>query len=383
MHIKKLILLSLAFLFYSCLPLKIQNNVDINENEDWLYIGGSPGNTNISKSKNILNPPFKLFWEFDADGGLGKNCLSASDAILFATTLNGDFFAIDITSGKNLGRVSTTGKSSFSTPLIYSNEIIITSSGDSKSRLFSYNITSGKTQWQRNVGWVESSPVLNGDDFFVSSLNGKIYKINAQRGNIIWFTKPEKSKNISAAFYTSPVIYDNKIFIGNISGNLYAFDASSGKELWSFKTEGSIYCDAAVKDSRIYFGSDDKNFYCIDTSGNLIWKKNLNTKFLSSSTFYNETVIITGIDGNVYALDTATSEIKWTFSTRGAIWASPLLQGDKLFFGSMDKYFYCILAENGKELWKYLCEGRVKTSAVIWKEYIFVASDEKYIYCFK
>ncbi len=379
----KLIILCSAFLYYSCVPLKVTNSIEINENEDWLYIGGNPGNTNISKSKSTLTPPFSLFWQFDADGGLGKNCLSVSDAILFASTLNGEFYAIDISSGKSLGRSSTIGKSSFSTPLIYENTIIMASSGGKSSRVFSYSLLNAKVKWERNIGSVESSPVLGGEYFVVSSLNGKIYKFNAGTGAPVWSTKPSDGKYYSSAFYTSPVIYGNKILLGNISGNMYAFDLESGKEIWNFTTTGSIFCDVSARDGKIYFGSDDMNFYCVDTSGTLVWKKNLNTKFLSSSTFYKQSVIITGIDGSVYSLGIDDGDIKWKFKTKGSICASPLLQEDKIFFGSYDKYFYCISADNGTELWKYQCEGRVKTSAVIWKEYIFVASDEKYIYCFK
>ena len=366
--------------YFSCSSLSLDKQLEVNEKEDWLMIGGNPEKTNISKSDITLNPPFNLLWQFDADGGLSRNCLSVSDAVLFVNTLNSEFYSIDVTSGKSLGRISIPGRSSFSTPLVYGNNIIITSSGNSESRILSYSLIKGEIIWERNIGWVQTSPLLIDENIYVSNISGDLYKLNATQGNIIW--KCEASSSASS-FYTSPTISGDKIFIGSTDGNLYAFDKQSGNFLWKFKTNASIFSDASVYNDRIYFGSDDKNIYCIDTAGTLIWKKDLKTKYLSSPAFYGDYIIVTGIDGAVYSLDKTGGEVRWKFTAKGAVSASPLIHKNKIFIGSYDKNFYCINADDGKELWRYSCEGRVQTSAVIWKEFIFVASDDKYIYCFK
>jgi eukaryotic-like serine/threonine-protein kinase len=371
-----------AFLFCSCFPLSIDKLIEADDSEDWLYIGGDLAKSNISKSKSELNPPFNLYWQFDADGGLSKNCLSVSDAILFAATLNGESFAIDVLSGKSLGRVSTLGRSSYSTPLIYNNNIIITSSGDKNSGIFSYNLVRGAINWKKNIGSIETSPVLDGENIFVSTISGNLYKLNVTTGNILWSRNSSGRKTSLNSFFNSPTIFGDKVFLGGNDWNMYSFDTASGKELWKFKTGGAIFCDVSVNEGKLYFGSDDKNFYCLDTSGNLVWKKNLNTKFLSSSTFSGNMVITAAVDGNVYSLDKENGNVIWTFATKGTICASPLLQGNKIFIGSYDKNFYCLNASDGKKLWSYETGGRIRTSAVIWKDYIFFACEDKYIYCF-
>jgi len=382
MIIQRIIFTAFSFILYSCASLSIDTSVEVDEKEDWLFIGGDLAKSNISKSKADLQPPFKLYWQYDVDGGLSKSCLSVSDAILFVNTLNGEFYAIDVLSGRGLGRTSTLGKSSFSTPVISGNNVIVTSSGDRNSKIFNYSLTSGLPKWEKKIGWIEASPVMAGDDIITSSVTGLLYRINIRTGNVKWTTRPTDRKKFYGSFYTSPTILNNIIVAGNDDFNMYAFDTAAGKELWKFKTNGSIFCDASASESKIYFGSDDMNFYCLDTLGNLVWKKDMKTKFLSSSTFYKDLVITSGIDGNIYALDKNNGDVKWTYSTKGALTATPMLQGDKVFIGSYDKFFYCINAADGRELWKYECEGRIKTSAVIWKDFIFTASDEKYIYCF-
>jgi len=380
MLIKFLILFSFSIYIYSCASVQLNKGIEVNEDEDWLMIGGNPERTNVSNSPSKLDPPFNLFWQYDVDGGLSKNCLSASDAILFVSTLNGEFYSLDISSGKSLGRTSTLGKASFSTPLIFNNNIILTSSGSEQSRIFSYNVISGLQKWARNVKWVQSSPVMVDENIIVSNTFGELYKLNAGSGTIIWKTKSGKALT---SFYTSPAVSENRIYIGSNDHYMYSFESAHGKELWKFKTDASIFCDASVNNGKIYFGSDDKNFYCIDTSGKLIWKKDLGTKFLSSPAFYKESIIVSCIDGNVYSLNSSDGETIWKYTTFGAITASPLIHSDKIFIGSYDKNFYCLNAKDGKELWKYQCEGRIHTSAVIWKDFVFVGSDNKYVYCFK
>lgn len=365
-----------------CFSLSIDKKVEVNPEEDWLMIGGNIQKTNISKSKSVLTPPFNLYWDYNVDGGLAKNCISVSDAIVFVNTLNGESFAVDIYSGKSLGRTSVYGEASYSTPLIDNNNIISTSAGENNNRILSYNLLAGVEKWKRNIGSVESSPIMVGDDLIVCAVNNKIYKLSKNSGFIVWVTKPKDSDFPLNSFFNSPTIFDDKLFAGNNSGNMYAFDINTGAQLWSYLTEGPVTNDVTALDGRIYFGSDDNNFYCLDTAGTLIWKKNLMTNFEAASTFYKNYVITAGIDGYVYALNIENGEIEWKFRTNGAVWATPLCHNDMIFVGSYDSKFYCINAEDGKELWQYICSGRVRTSAVIWKDYIFTASDDKYVYCF-
>lgn len=363
-----------------CHSLSIDRAIEVNESEDWLMAGCNPEKTNVSKSGADITPPFDLMWSHDVDAGMSKNSLTVSDAVVFANTLNGELFALDVLSGKSLGRFSVTDESSFSAPLIFGNNVITTSAGEKGNSIFSYNLIRGEIRWERNVRWVESSPVLSDEYIFVASVDGSIYKLGVRDGVIVW---KSGLKNRHASFYTSPAVSGDKLFIGSTDGIMYAFETKHGKGLWKFNAGSPVYSDASVKNGRLYFGADNNIFYCLDTSGNKIWEINLNTQFQSSSTFYKNNVITAGVDGKVYSLDTSGGSINWTFKTHGTISASPVLQKDLIFIGSYDGNFYCINASDGKEVWKYPCEGRVKTTAVVWREYIFTASDDKFVYCFK
>jgi eukaryotic-like serine/threonine-protein kinase len=370
-------LLLLTFLFYSCSSISLREGLNINEKEDWLQVGKDERKTNVSGSNFSLNPPFSKLWNFNTDAAFAKNVFAVSDGVLFAGCLNGDVFAIDITNGSSIGKTFTKSKSCFSTPLILKSNIILAFSDGVKNFITGYDFNTGEYKWKKVTEEIFSSPVAKNDEVFYNTSKGNIYKVESDNGKNMWTYKNKFS------FHTSPSVCNDILLSGDIKGNLLAFDINDGSLKWNFKTEGGIYSDVSVFKDKIFFGSDDKNYYCLDTCGKLNWKINLDTKFLSSSTFFNENVICTGINGKVFSLNMNTGDIVWKYETKGTITASPVLCGDKIFVGSYDKLFYCLDANKGEVLWKYEFDERIKTSAVIWKNYIIVACDDKSIYCFK
>ncbi len=373
----KFYLLLITFLFYSCSSITLREGLNVNEREDWLQNGKDGAKTNISGSNLNLKPPFKLLWNFSTDAAFARSVLSASDGVLFAGCLNGDVYAIDVKSGSKLGRTFTKSKSGSSAPLILKNTVILAFSDGLKNFISGYNFNSGEYQWKKVTEAIMSSPAEYNGRVYYSSTKGNIFEVESENGEI---NKIYKNK---FSFWTSPSLYNGVLLIGDVKGNLLAIDISGGNLKWCFKTGGGIYSDASVYRDKIFFGSDDGNFYCLDTSGTLIWKKNLDTKFLSSASFYADYVICTGINGKIYSLEMKSGDIVWEYEAKGTITASPVLSGDKIFVGSYDRFFYCMDANNGMILWKYEFDERIKTSAIIWKNYIIVACDDKSIYCFK
>lgn len=374
------LLLLVSSILISCNTIRFNQALQIDEKEDWLMCGGNCAKTNISNSKSVLTPPFKLLWDYSLEAGISKNSIAASNGVVFINTLSGELQALNITNGKSLGNYKKLGKAAFSTPLIYKDYIICTFSGDKESSILCYDLKIGIEKWRKNFYSIEASPILVNDNIILSTVEGEIVKLNLADGKEQW---SYKLKNQKFGFYSSPSFSGNKIFTGATDGYMYCIDFNSGKEMWKYKTNASVYADVSIYDNKIYFGSDDKNFYCLDTAGKLIWSKNLNSKVISSCGFYNDKIIISTVGGKIYSLNQNDGGENWSFTTKGAIHASPLIKDNKIFIGSYDFFIYCIDAEDGAELWKYKTEGRIRSSAVVWKDYILVGSDPKYFYCFK
>jgi eukaryotic-like serine/threonine-protein kinase len=177
---------------------------------------------------------------------------------------------------------------------------------------------------------------------------------------------------------SSPVIANKKIYFGSDDGNVYAIDAENGREIWKRSTRGPVSSTPAVAAGIVYLTSYDGNFYALNAdTGALRWKfttggeRRFEAKGLHGMQPKNQTiadpfdillsspVVADGAvyfgsgDGNLYALDAATGDLRWKFKTDDVVHASPAFVNGVVFVGSWDSYFYAVDAKTGKEKWRF------------------------------
>ena len=173
---------------------------------------------------------------------------------------------------------------------------------------------------------------------------------------------------------SSPVIFDNKVYIGSSDNRLYAINAGTGKVLWEFETGGAVNSTPVVTKDKVMFLSYDGFFYALNREdGKLVWKfktqgesrflvkdyfnKSFKPDFwdfyLSSPVVKGDKVYFGSSDSNIYALDIVTGEKIWSYKTGGSVHSSPAISGNSLVIGSWDSNIYCVDASTGKEKWKF------------------------------
>jgi len=67
----------------------------------------------------------------------------------------------------------------------------------------------------------------------------------------------------------------------------------------------------------------------------------------------NGTVYFGSGDGNLYALDAASGELRWKFAAGDVVHASPAYADGVVYVGSWDSYFYAVDAASGTEKWRF------------------------------
>ena len=177
---------------------------------------------------------------------------------------------------------------------------------------------------------------------------------------------------------SSPVCQDKVLYFGGDDGNIYAVDAETGRQIWKRATGGPVPSTPAVANGTVYAGSYDGKFYALNAqTGAIRWKfatggerrfeakgihglepKNQTIAdqydvFLSSPVIVQGAVYFGSGDGNLYALDAASGELKWKFKTGDVVHASPAYADGVLYFGSWDSFFYAVDAATGKEKWRF------------------------------
>lgn len=177
---------------------------------------------------------------------------------------------------------------------------------------------------------------------------------------------------------SSPVWNDGVLFFGSDDGNVYAVDAATGLQRWKYTTGGPVPSTPAVAGGLVYVGSYDGKLHALNArTGRAVWKfstggeRRFEAKglhgiqprsqtiadpydvFLSSPLVVNGTVCFGSGDGNVYALDAASGEVRWKFQTGDVVHASPAFADRAFYFGSWDSFLYAVDAATGQERWRF------------------------------
>ena len=85
-----------------------------------------------------------------------------------------------------------------------------------------------------------------------------ILPLHAKVSKVLWSIKTGKEID------GSPCIWDGKVYFGSYDKNIYCLDAISGNTFWKLKTGDKIASSPCIWDGKVYFGSDDGKLYCID-----------------------------------------------------------------------------------------------------------------------
>jgi outer membrane protein assembly factor BamB len=192
------------------------------------------------------------------------------------------------------------------------------------------------------------------------------------------FKKVKWKFHADGALVSSAAVANDTVYIGSNDHHLYAIDVESGAVRWKFDAAGRVTSSPAVSGGVVYFGSYDGNFYAVDAAkGQLKWKFHTAGErrfaarhihgaepsgetmpdpfdcYLSSPVVVGNRVYFGSGDGSVYALDTASGKPAWTFHTGDVVHASPAVSDGTVYVGSWDSYFYAIDATTGKEKWRF------------------------------
>ncbi len=228
---------------------------------------------------------------------------------------------------------------------------------------------------------IYGTPVVSDDLVYVAGYNGQIAAYRTDNLAERWVYPRQ---GFLKSFVGSPVIYDNKLFIGCTDGVFYAFDADTGDLLYQFKTGDRIWGSPAVDPSTntILFGSYDKKFYALSTNDlSLKWSYTTKGSIISTPLVDNGIVYFGSFDRYLYAVKISDGSLVWQFQGTNWFWAQPQLLNGVLYAGCLDNFVYAIDPATGKSVHDpYDLNSAVASSPAIVDNFIIFASRNGIIY---
>ncbi|MGB8372848.1 MAG: PQQ-binding-like beta-propeller repeat protein, partial [Halobacteriota archaeon] len=103
----------------------------------------------------------------------------------------------------------------------------------------------------------------------------------------------------------------------------------------------------------------------------------------SSPAIANGVVYVGSDDGNIYALNATTGKQTWSFATRNNVYSSPsspAIANGVVYVGSEDRNVYALNATSGAKLWNYTTGDPVLSSPAVVNGMVYVGSEDNNVY---
>ncbi|MBI5404227.1 MAG: PQQ-like beta-propeller repeat protein [Ignavibacteriae bacterium] len=256
-----------------------------------LFFGSGDGNIYALNSENG-----ELLWKYQTEDVVHSTPV-VDDSNLYVGSFDGYFYALNINDGSMKWKYKTTGQKYFpkgevqGSPAIYKNNIIF---GARDYKVYALDKDNGSLIWEKTFvnGWVLSNSIYL-DELIIAGADERIIAcLDPVTGIEKWKRKME------FLIFGKPAFNENFLFIGTTIGKLHGLNLKTGEIIRTFSTE------AYNQNKHKYFKKDDSyrdDIYSIIKSDEHFLEVEIELGgFFSSPVIYNEKLVVTSTDGNIY-----------------------------------------------------------------------------------
>lgn len=345
------------------------------DEKKWPLFRGDSHSSGVAASS--LPDKLDLLWRYRVEDGGFETTPAVVDGVVYVGDFDGKLHAVDAKSGEKKWEFA--GELGFvASPSVYIGHVYI---GDLDGKFYCINAKSGKKVWDfATEAQIDSSANFYKENVLIGSQDATLYCRNAATGKEVW------SFTIDDQIRCTPTVVDNRCFLAGCDGKLHIIDLDKGKSIGDVAIDSPTGTTPAVRGQRVYFGTHAGDFFCIDwKNAKTVWTwqdKAKPSEFRSSAAVGKDHIIVGDRGRRLFALNPDTGEQLWEFPTKKNVDSSPVIVGERVFFGSGDGVLYALHIDTGKEQWKYEAGGGFIGSPAVAEGKLFIASEDGVLYCF-
>lgn len=316
----------------------------------------------------------QLKWARNLKSNLHYTSPVKGDGNIFMASLDeelkgeGAVFALDEQTGNVKWRYQA--RNSIKNKIGFENHTVFAQ--DAEGYLYAIDAQSGKLKWERKMdidklpGLIEGLAIADGKVFAGSGKGFGAY--HTSTGEPVWLNKEWNQNQAATSF---PLVTENAVIFGTQWGALYGNDIQTGKLLWSLSQKGISDRGAtpAYADGLLYVASGKEFFIIEPQHGKIIMQKELpyNADCNSTPLVTDKLIVFGTAEEGIVALNRHTLETEWNTKTGpsliytapytrypgATVDTTPVLIGNRIYFGASDGCLYGIDAQTGKTVWKH------------------------------
>ena len=351
-------------------------NSSITPADTWPQFRGNPALTGATEA--TLPAELTLQWTYEADEAIDSSAAIA-DGTVYVGTWAGSVIALDLATGEERW-VYKTGDMGIgeSSPAVAEGLVFV---GDLGGVFHAIDAETGEARWTfETMGEIKSSPVIVDDRVLIGSYDGYLYALSLHDGALIW--QYETLNYVHA----TPAVWDGIAYFGGCDEVFHGVRISDGEEVVSLSAGAYTAASPVITDNKVFFGTFDNEVIGLDLETHeLLWRyehPDRHFPFYSSALATRNTIVIGGRDKMVHAIDDATGEARWTFTTRARVDSSPAASGDHVYAGSSDGRLYVLDLGTGDKLWEFDTAAPLVASPAIAEGRLVIGSEDGVLYCF-
>ncbi len=268
--------------------------------------------------------------------------------------------------GSDLPNWSFTGaKDRFIAAALVVGDVVFAPNAD--GRLYALDRSNGSLLWDFQTGhslW--STPVVDGERLYLTSMDHHIYALDVQSGREIWRTEDLGGQIVAAPTLGSngtlySAIFGSKTDDPARSSQLIAVDAATGSVRWKLPIVGWVWSSPLLQEGVLYFGDTAGVFYAVDAEkGELLWKYQptdppANHSIIGAPSLVGDAVLFGSKSGVLYALSAADGRLLWEKSIGGQLYSNLTTVGDLTLLAPVNLESAVLLAvdRDGNIRWQF------------------------------
>jgi outer membrane protein assembly factor BamB len=324
---------------------------------DIVYVGCMDQNVYALRAQNG-----EVVWRFRARAGVFGSSPVISGGKIFVGSFDYNLYALDARTGELAWKFPTRGEI-MCNPLVHEGRVYV---GSKDMVFYCVEERTGKLVWKfRTQGEIASTPSVCGEKVFIGSFDHILYCLDKDDGKLIWKFNTQGEIFNDGGF----LIHEGVIYFGSFDNYLRAVDVETGKLLWKFLTGnyGGMGTAAHMHKGTIFQTNREGNFFALTPEGKQVWKFTIN-HCIANPVFKDDRIYIGSEDRNLYCLD-LRGRVLWKFATQGALWWMPAIWHDSVIFTSMDCFVYAVDIKTERLLWKFRGQGAPSFSPPPYESY--------------
>ncbi len=205
-------------------------------------------------------------WQFSTDDPLWASpAWSDTCDCIYQVSMDHHLYAINPGNGNLIWKSEDLGGPIVNQPAISESGLIILSTFDNE--VIALNEDSHAVVWRyKTSDWAWASPVIDGEQVYVSDISGTFYTMDLETGDILWQIQP------GGGIFSKPLVKDGSIYFSTDASSLVVV-SQDGVIQRNLPIEGKLYASPVAADGKLLLAPSEAEFFLIalNENGAQVW----------------------------------------------------------------------------------------------------------------